>query len=185
MNTLQALVLVASGVGAFYAASDWSRGHAARSADDDLVVAAAPRPRAAAGLASAATAASALAPRRDELLAPRARSIPAAEGDAFGSESWQPPPPPPPPPAAPPPPPPPAPPPAAPPLPFSFVGLVEQGTAKPQAYLAKGDTLLIVAEGDVIDSNRYRVDKLLPAGVLLTYLPLGKQQTLNAPGAGP
>jgi len=73
----------------------------------------------------------------------------------------------------------------APPLPFTFVGMVERGTLAPQAYLAKGETLLIVGVGDVIDNKTYRVDALLPTAVTLTYLPLAKQQTLNAPGTGP
>ena len=68
-------------------------------------------------------------------------------------------------------------------MPFSFVGMVEQGAGKPQAFLAKGDSLLIVASGDVIENSTYRVDTLSPTSVVLTYLPLGKQQTLSVSGA--
>jgi hypothetical protein len=70
-------------------------------------------------------------------------------------------------------------------LPFTFVGMVERGADRPQAYLAKGDALLVVAVGDVIDNNTYRVDALATTGVVLTYLPLNKQQTVNVPGGPP
>lgn len=138
---------------------------------------------AAAAAAGASTPASAPAPLAPAL-AERERTIPRSDGDAFGSLSWLPPPPPPPP--APPPPPPvvPAapPPPTAPPLPFAFVGMVEQGTGKPQAFLSKGESLLVVAAGDLIENNTYRVDSLSASSVVLTYLPLGKQQTISVTG---
>jgi hypothetical protein len=73
--------------------------------------------------------------------------------------------------------------PVAPALPFTFVGLLEQGTAKPQAFLAKGNTLLVVSAGDVIDADTYRVDALGAQHIQLTYLPLNTQQTLNILGA--
>jgi hypothetical protein len=63
--------------------------------------------------------------------------------------------------------------------------MVERGADRPQAYLAKGDALLVVAVGDVIDNNTYRVDALAATGVVLTYLPLNKQQTVNVPGGSP
>ena len=113
-------------------------------------------------------------------LVQRERSIPSADGDAFAKLSWQPPPPPP-----PPPPPvamvmPPAP--VAPPLPFTFVGMVEQGAGKPQAFLAKGDALLVVAAGDVIENKTYRIDSLSATAVVLTFLPMDKQQTISVSG---
>jgi hypothetical protein len=111
----------------------------------------------------------------------RATIDPAAAGDPFAATSFAPPPPPPPPPApvvAPPPPPPPK----APPLPFTFVGMVERGTGKPQAFLAKGDALHIVAAGDVVE-EKYRVETLTPTSVVLTYLPLSERQVLNASGS--
>jgi hypothetical protein len=79
-------------------------------------------------------------------------------------------------------PPPPPPPPKAPPLPFAFVGLVEQGAGKPQAFLSRGDALFIVAAGDVIE-EKYRVESLSPASVVMTYLPLTERQVLNASGS--
>lgn len=104
-----------------------------------------------------------------------------ATGDPFASTSFAPPPPPAPPPAPVVPPPPP-PPPKAPALPFTFVGMVEQGAGKPQAFLARGDALFIVAAGDVIE-EKYRVESLSPASVVMTYLPLTEQQVLNASGS--
>ena len=104
-----------------------------------------------------------------------------AAGDPFAATSFAPPPPPPPPPAPVVPPSPP-PPPKAPPLPFAFVGLVEKGVGKPQAFLARGDALFIVAAGDVIE-EKYRVESLSPASVVLTYLPLTERQVLNASGS--
>ncbi|MFO1270724.1 MAG: hypothetical protein U1F50_03420 [Rubrivivax sp.] len=179
MTTLQAVVLVASGVGAYYAAADWSRGHAAR-ADEDRVVAAAPAPARA-----SAHAGRVRGTRRVPSGAAAQAQHPGRRRRRLRHPGWLPPP-----------------------LArrrhrrrrsrrqcrrrprcrcchSAFVGMVEQGAAKPQAYLARGDTLLIVAAGDVIENNTYRVEKLLPSGVVFTYLPLGRQQTLNAPGATP
>jgi hypothetical protein len=101
-------------------------------------------------------------------------------GDAFRAAAWTPPPPPPPPPVAPPPPPPPT----APPLPFSFVGLLEQKSGKPTAFLAKGEALVVAGVGDVIDGT-YRVESLSPTGVVVTYLPLSQRQTVGPSGGTP
>jgi hypothetical protein len=60
--------------------------------------------------------------------------------------------------------------------------MAERGADRPQAYLAKGEVLLVVAVGDFIENRTYRVDALSASGVLLTYLPLDKQQMVNAPG---
>lgn len=104
-------------------------------------------------------------------------------GDAFRSAAWTPPPAPPPPPAAAVAPPPP-PPPTAPPVPFSFVGLLEQSSTRPTAFLAKGEALVIAAVGDVIDGT-YRVESLSGAGIVVTYLPLNQRQTLGPSGGTP
>jgi hypothetical protein len=106
--------------------------------------------------------------------------------DPFAPLSWLPPPPPPPPPpkvvALPPaPPPPPPPPPQAPPVPFGFVGMLEGAAApggKPQAFLSKGDALLVVKAGDVIDNNNYRIEALTAREVVLIYLPLQQRQVI-------
>ncbi len=99
--------------------------------------------------------------------------------DPFIAPSFAPPPPPAPPPAVAVAPPPPAP--TAPPLPFSFVGLLEKGAAKPAAFIAKGDALLVVSAGDVIDGT-YRVESLSESAIVLTYLPLNQQQSLAVAG---
>jgi hypothetical protein len=111
---------------------------------------------------------------------PQRAAIDVRGADAFVGMSWNPPAPPP----APRPPavivaPPPAP--SAPPLPFRFVGLLEQKTDRPTAFLAKGEALLVVRAGDVID-NTYRVESLSPAQVVVTYLPLAQRQTLGVAG---
>jgi hypothetical protein len=66
-------------------------------------------------------------------------------------------------------------------MPYTFVGMVERGADRPQAFLARGDTLVVVGVGDVIE-NTYRVDSLSAKAVVLTYLPIGKQQTIPVPG---
>jgi len=110
----------------------------------------------------------------------RSRVAPDSKGEAFAKLSWLPPPPP---PRVAPPSPPPAPVmPVTPPLPFTFVGLIERGSAKPQAFLSKGDVLLVVAAGDLLDNNTYRVDTLSSQQIVITYLPLNTPQTLNILG---
>ena len=86
--------------------------------------------------------------------------------DAFPSMVWTPPPPP---------------PPTAPSLPFKFVGMIEQKSDRPAAFLAKGDALHIVRVGDVVDST-YRVDSLSPTQIVVTYLPLNQRQSLSVDG---
>jgi hypothetical protein len=103
-----------------------------------------------------------------------------ATSDPFVGASFVPPPPP----AVVPPPPPPPPAPKAPPLPFAFVGLLEQGAGKPAAFLARGDALLVVSVGDIIESD-YRVESLSPTDVVLIYLPLDERQRLSVTGAKP
>ncbi len=121
-------------------------------------------------LAAVAVAVSASAPELTRVVAE-------TRGEAFVTLSWLPPPPPV--VIAPPAPPPKPAPPMAPPLPFTFVGLLEKGAAHPLAFVAKGEALLVVAAGDTIDNNTYRVDVLNAEKIVLTYLPMGIQQTLN------
>lgn len=120
----------------------------------------APAPDAGAGAAvpNAAPAADA-APR----LAPPA-------GDLFAVRSWQPPPPPPAPPAV-------APPPVAPPLPFRYLGRMEDGGAI-AVFLVEGNqpNARVLRQGDV--SGNYRVDEITGEGMRLTYLPLNQTQQL-------
>jgi hypothetical protein len=98
----------------------------------------------------------------------------APKGNLFASTSWAAPTPPPPPAAAPPPPP------QAPPLPYSFVGLLED-SAKPTAFLSNKEALLIVAAGQTIDGN-YRIDKVSSKEIILTYLPLNQKQIIQIQG---
>lgn len=92
--------------------------------------------------------------------------------DVFGATSWYVPPPPPPPrPPAPPPPP------TAPPLPFTYLGRYEDAPTK-LTILVKGERMYTVSEGDVIE-NTYRVERVEPGLVELTYLPLNIKQSLR------
>lgn len=100
--------------------------------------------------------------------------------NAFQSKSWYVPPPPPPPVVAPPPPPPPAP--VAPPLPFTYLGQY-QDKDKPVIFLVRGDRVLTVSAGDIIEGT-YRVEGIVGTSLGLTYLPLNIKQTLNIGTAG-
>lgn len=101
--------------------------------------------------------------------------------DAFAPRSWARPPPPLPAPApvaaveAPPPPPP-----QAPPLPFKYLGRLEEAPGATRWYLLAGERLVVASVGDEID-GRYRVDGVSADQPLLlrfTYLPLAQAQTL-------
>ena len=100
----------------------------------------------------------------------------AATRAAFAAKSWFVAPPPPP-PAPPPPPPAPAPPPLAPPLPFKYIGMLEESAERTVWYLVQGERLIVVATGEVIDAS-YRVDGSRGRQLQFTYLPLDQRQTL-------
>jgi hypothetical protein len=111
---------------------------------------------------------------------PRLKSLrPAAQvaepGEAFVKRSWYVPPPPPPPVVRAPPPPPPAP--TAPPLPFTYLGAQREG-GQLMIFLVKGDSVLTVKQGDVLDGT-YRVEGVEGTKLGLTYLPLNIRQTLE------
>ena len=92
----------------------------------------------------------------------------------FGSQNWNPPPPPAPVQSvstAPPPPP------MAPPLPFKLIGK-SVGSGAYEVYLARGEQVYLVREQMTIDGT-YRVDKIAPPMLTLTYLPLNQVQQLN------
>jgi len=98
------------------------------------------------------------------------------ETDLFDAQSWYVPPPPPqivkaqlplPPPA-----------PVAPPLPFVYMGTVEDN-GRVTIYLAKGDRPYSVAVGDTIEGT-YRVESLEGGQIVFTYLPMSLKQTLKA-----
>jgi hypothetical protein len=112
-------------------------------------------------------------------LTPRARLVGEA-GDAsfaagegvFMGQNWNPPPPPPPAPSNAP-----LPPPMAPPIPFQFIG---KGVADGawEVYLSRGDKTYIVRDHTVIEGT-YRVEKITPPLMSVTYLPLNQQQQMN------
>jgi len=69
--------------------------------------------------------------------------------------------------------------PAVPPLPFTYLGQVLEGS-KLNVFLAQGDEHYSVRAGQKIGTD-YRVDRILDHSVVLTYLPLGRQQVLTIP----
>jgi len=102
-----------------------------------------------------------------------------AHRDPFAAKGWLPPPPPPLPVVELPPPPPP--PPQAPPVPFKFIGQIEDKSAKPAAFITKGEALFVVHVGDVVE-NTYRIESFSAAQVVVTYLPLQQRQTIDVSG---
>jgi hypothetical protein len=109
----------------------------------------------------------------------RAASSPVSSTDIFTPRSWllPPPPPPLPPPPAPPAAPAVAPKPVVPPLPFAFVGALDEKGKSRQVFLSKGDQLIVVKASDVVDAT-YRIDQITETSIVITYLPLNQQQTL-------
>jgi hypothetical protein len=178
---LQWALVVLAGVASFASAFQWRRATAV-SATALVELAGPERQRTPAS--PAAPSAAARPPDSALALPDRSRAVPRPGGNAMAELRW----------VAPAPAPsaaravvqaPPAAPevPVAPPLPFSFVGLMERGGPRTQAFLAKGNTLLVVAAGDLIEGDTYRVDALSPQNIQLTYLPLNTAQTLNILGA--
>jgi hypothetical protein len=108
---------------------------------------------------------------RDTLILPGKTGLTLGK-QLFASGSWTPPPPPvkplaPLPPAAP----------TAPALPFTFIGKkLEAGVW--EVFLARGEQSFVVREGAVIE-NTYRVTKISPPNLSLSYLPLGHTQNLS------
>jgi hypothetical protein len=60
--------------------------------------------------------------------------------------------------------------------------MVEHVSGKPQAFLSKGDALLIVSAGDVLDNGAYRVASLNANQIVMTHVPTNTQQTINVSG---
>jgi hypothetical protein len=73
----------------------------------------------------------------------------------------------------------PAPPPkpVAPPLPFTYMGKMEEN-GELTVFLTKGDVPYVAKVGDVLE-GQYRVDSIHPPMIEFTYIPLGQKQTLN------
>jgi len=97
----------------------------------------------------------------------------AAGGALFNRQSWTPPPPPPLKPSE-------MPPPVAPPLPFAYLGKKFEDGAW-EVYLARGDKTVIVRPQSVIE-GQYRVERIVPPTLSLTYLPLNQVQRLTIGG---
>jgi hypothetical protein len=92
--------------------------------------------------------------------------------DAFAPRDWTPPPPPPPKYVPPPPPPP-----MAPPLPYRYLGkLQEQGHLV--VFLDSNSRPIPVRGGEVLD-GQWRVDEITPRMVRFTYIPLAQTATLS------
>ncbi|MCY1351118.1 hypothetical protein D9M69_373740 [compost metagenome] len=116
------------------------------------------------------------APAADGVKPATASGQPVPQADLFAAQSWY---------VAPPAPPaqavqasapPPPPRPSAPPLPFRFIGKLDD-SQELQVFLQNGEKLYTVRVGDVIDST-YRVEGIQHARMTLTYLPLRISQSL-------
>lgn len=90
--------------------------------------------------------------------------------DMFGAKSWHI--------AAPAPPPPPPPPVTAPPLPFSFMGKMQEPDGKLTIYLEGRDRVYLVKGGEIID-NIYHIDGIVNGKLSITYIPLGNTEYLG------
>lgn len=93
--------------------------------------------------------------------------------DIFAAKSWAPPPPK----LAPLPPPPPPGPPSAPPMPYKFIGKMDDATTL-KAFLNRGERVYVVSVGEILD-HTYRVDSIKAGQMTLIYLPLNIPQTLS------
>jgi len=95
----------------------------------------------------------------------------AGEG-IFQGQNWNPPPPPAPPVSNAPPPPP-----MAPPVPFSVIGKALADGAW-EVYLSRGDKTYVARPQSIIDGS-YRVEKIAPPTMSITFLPLNQVQQIN------
>jgi hypothetical protein len=73
-------------------------------------------------------------------------------------------------------------PPGAPPLPFTYLGRY-QGNGEPVVFLVRGDRVLTVSAGEIIE-GLYRVEGISGTVLGLTYLPLNVRQSLDIGAAG-
>lgn len=72
----------------------------------------------------------------------------------------------------------PPPPPQAPPLPFKYMGSMQETPERRVWYLMNGDRLVVAGSGDVIEAT-YRLDAAEGGQLRFTYLPLQQRQTLS------
>lgn len=66
--------------------------------------------------------------------------------------------------------------PVAPPNPYRFAGRLVRG-GQAQIFLSKGDSVVAVRQGETIEGG-YRVETIGEEQITLTYLPLGKKETI-------
>jgi len=71
-------------------------------------------------------------------------------------------------------------PPSAPPLPFTYFGRVAGPSGAGSVYIARGNDLLTVKAGEVIDGV-YRVERITEEEIVFVYLPLDVRQALRIP----
>lgn len=169
----QWILLAAAGAASFYGASQLSESDDEADRSDALV-----RDVAAQPVTQAPETTGAAAPVAPPVRLSTRPAIDAqTPSEPFGGRSWAPPPPPPvqpsPPPVA-----------AAAVAPFRFAGMLEQGNQAPAAFLAQGDVLHVVTQGDVID-GAYRVESLSQSQVVITNLSTHQKLTLRVDGEQP
>ena len=70
--------------------------------------------------------------------------------------------------------------PVAPPLPYSYIGKKSEGGVW-EVYLALGEEIRVAKPNTVMDQN-YRVDRIAPPTLALTYLPLNQVQNMSIGG---
>lgn len=131
------------------------------------------------GTAAATDAAERRAARNPANLQPSANARPAgtsgtarmhhSKANAFATHSWLPPVPK----AKPAPPPPP---PRAPPLPFAYLGKMQDGGAV-TAFVSQGGRNHVLHSGDTLP--QYKVESISPTEITFVYLPLGEKQRLT------
>lgn len=143
-----------------------------RSRAAPVAVAAAPAPRAGKDAKPQAEVAILRLTPRAMLVGESGEATFASGEGVFQGQNWNPPPPPPPPASN-------APPPApvAPPMPFTVIGKAVADGAW-EVYLARGDKTYVVKNQTVIDGT-YRVEKIAPPLMSVTYLPLNQVQQIN------
>jgi hypothetical protein len=97
----------------------------------------------------------------------------AGDLNPFNAKSWY----------VPPPPPPPGPPPkpTAPPLPFTYIGKLEEEGGRWTVYLAKGEQSYVVKKGETFD-NVYKLEGLENGNLVIQYIPLSIKQFLPIGG---
>ena len=109
---------------------------------------------------------------RAELIGESGEAAFASGEGVFLGQNWNPPPPPPPPASNLPPPPP-----MAPPVPFVYIGKAVADGAW-EIYLSRADKTYVVRTHTVID-GAYRVERIAPPLMSVTYLPLNQVQQIN------